>query len=406
MESVGNTKHVKISISKIGLFSVISFFFLSLFGRILYPFGDEPDFTIRAPRVINGEHSWWSPYYLFSDFFKLLDSSSACQIESSPFSLSAYIDPFYCIESLEQILFRWLFTFFLLSPFFVMIVFRNQFFMLFRLWDKKLTKIEWNLKQKALAVSLLFPGVIYYLGVFAEEQLTLMLSLLIFIVWRQRLFVLLILALIFSIDYGNSIVVAGFVFSSWFYTYLLKFFKLKIIILFLLIQISSAYLIGFAILEFTSSIAFLSDKSDAMLSSIDGGGYVKKYPVLLRPVITFMSFIYSSPAYIKVPFLYILFGVFFLHASFKLTKKYKYFCQGPISQSKNLDRDVVLALVGLGFVLSVVFMFPTYGNAKYYVFLMPFFMAVILRLYSPLNSTFVMIISNIILYLHLLVYRL
>ena len=45
----------------------LSYFFLIIIYRFLLPFGDEPDFHIRASSVVNGLQEWWTPI----DFIRL-----------------------------------------------------------------------------------------------------------------------------------------------------------------------------------------------------------------------------------------------------------------------------------------------------------------------------------------------
>ena len=74
-------------ISKFGILSVVIFMVSSLTGRVLYPFGDEPDFTSRAPQLLESEHLFWSPYSIFSEIFSRLSYEASCLITATPFSL-------------------------------------------------------------------------------------------------------------------------------------------------------------------------------------------------------------------------------------------------------------------------------------------------------------------------------
>ena len=43
-------------ISKFGLQSTLIIVVLMFIGRFLFPFGDEPDWYVRAPHILFGEH--------------------------------------------------------------------------------------------------------------------------------------------------------------------------------------------------------------------------------------------------------------------------------------------------------------------------------------------------------------
>jgi len=378
---------------KFGSLCSLLFIFFSLLGRVLFPFGDEPDFTVRAPRVLNNEHPFWSPYYMFSDLISYLNISPKCEINSSPLSLVSSIDLSSCSESYGQILIRWVLTICIVFVLFILTTF------LWKSSNKKSLNQLIHVKT-TMSLTLLFPGCIYYLGVLAEEQFALVLSLLIYYFWKKRVIVLILISMIAYVDFGNSIVVVFFVFSSWFYVILLSFFREKTVYCLMFIQVIFAYILGYSILEYASYIDIISGKSSAMLSSIEGGGFADKYPVLLRPAITFMSMIFFTPAYIKAPALYLavagglLFGFI------------KYFQKNSGYRASQSGEKVVLLVNGVALILSLVFMFPTYGNAKYYVFLVPFFISFFLLVFERKRLLLFFSASNILLYLHLIVYRL
>ena len=70
------------AISKSGIFTFILFTLFLIAVRLLYPVGDEPDFSVRAPRVLFGDHPWWSPYFILSDVFNEIDLYSECKIDA------------------------------------------------------------------------------------------------------------------------------------------------------------------------------------------------------------------------------------------------------------------------------------------------------------------------------------
>ena len=108
--------------SRFGLITVISFVFLYFIARLLFPFTDEPDWLVRAPQVLFGEHPIWSPYYLFSEWFNYLDiNGSRCQIDAGALTLWATISA-SCSDGLIQIIVRWTTTLIILSPMFLIVI--------------------------------------------------------------------------------------------------------------------------------------------------------------------------------------------------------------------------------------------------------------------------------------------
>ncbi|MBD3842186.1 MAG: hypothetical protein IE909_09925 [Campylobacterales bacterium] len=200
-----------IRLSKFGLVIVLSFIFISLAARVLFPFADEPDWTVRAPGVLFGDHPVWSPYYIFRNWFNtLFIDQSVCAVQASPMSLWAYI-PYQCNENFEQIIIRWLLTLFALIPMLLIVVFRRAFIGFMTIFKVRLSFDEWNHRIDALALSLLFPGMLFYLGVLAEEQLYLIVALYIFLFWGFWILISSLLVILLSIDFGNSLVAIFFV---------------------------------------------------------------------------------------------------------------------------------------------------------------------------------------------------
>ena len=384
-----------------------SFCLFSLFGRLLFPFGDEPDFTVRAPSVLNHDlHSWWSPFSIFSNFFTLLDVASECVVTASPFSLTSHIDPISCFESIDQITIRLMLTLLIVSPLFIVVLFGRFFFGVLGLFSKRKHLEDIEQRISVLSLTILFPGVIYYLGVFSVEQFTLLLSLLIFIFWSNRIIILILLGMLFSIDFGNSIVVASFVISAWFYSYLSKKFSYKTILILMFIQVCTFYVVGYQVLEITAQLPYIADKSIAMMQVFENGELDEKYPVILRPVITFMTFVFMTPSYIKVPVLYLFVGFSAFFGLLKFRLKYKKMKLSYSDEGESFKNDLLLFFVAISLILSFVFMFPAYGNAKYYIFSTPFIISAFMRVFKFRNVFFFMIFLDTILFAHLLMYRL
>ncbi|RNF48805.1 hypothetical protein EBI00_13895 [Marinomonas hwangdonensis] len=382
-------------LSYFGLIVFFSFIILLLISRVLFPFADEPDWIARAPLVLFGDHSLWSPYYIFSNFLNQLNiENSVCQPVAGALSFWAEISS-SCTESLEEIIIRFSVTLFVILPILFIIIFRNFFILLMNLVNLRLSKEEWNYRIDSLALTIIFPGILYYLGVLAEEQFFLVVSLYIFLFWGFWLPISLLLMVLSTIDFGNTVVVLFFILSVMFFSKIRNYNR-KLFFSFFLFFLFLAYFIGFRFLELFSQISFLggsfSSKSDAIYQVLNDSDLVEKYPVILRPIITLMSFIFMTPSGVKVPVLYV--AIFIL--IFTLTLK--------VFRGKNKLLDVYW-FVPFFSTIFFVFLFPNYANAKYYVFVMPFLVYASLNYYSR-NVVFVFFVaSTLLVFFHLILYR-
>ena len=286
-----------VSVSRRGLMWILLFCLLAFIGRILLPFGDEPDFPVRAPHVLFGEHPIWSPYYLFSEWFNYLDVDVSarfnvigCKIDAGALSLWATISS-SCSDDLIPIIIRWISTLIILSPIFLIIIFRRGFIKFANIFTLKLSDKEWNLRIDSLGISMLFPGAIYYLGLLSVEQLHLALALYIFLFWGFWLPILGLLAILFSVDFGNSIVVLAFVLIMILFT-IIRRLNRTLYFLGLLSLISFGLIFDYQLLNIITTLDFLPDKLIGMsIAIVDNytihqSELVTKYSIVWRPVVT------------------------------------------------------------------------------------------------------------------------
>lgn len=386
-------------VSKLGFLVVTLFILFSFLGRIFFPFGDEPDWIIRASGVMFGDHPFWSPYLWFNNLILSFSTdSSACEIIAGPKSVWGYV-PLACNEEWIQSVYRWLITIFIMLPLLFIIIFREGFIKGMAILGFNRTPIEWNRRIDAVALSIIMPGMLYYLGVLAIEQLYLIVAIYIFLFWGFALPIVLIFILLVSIDFGNSIVVLFFIFSLMFFGYIRKRLGNVFFYGFALLLIIFALSVGYILLDLIMQLSFLGgdnrleQKVTSIFNSLDGSEYGDKYPIILRPVITFMSFIFMTPSGLKVPLLYIVYFIAFLFITYKVFK--------------GEDREnQVYWLTSIVVILFFVLLFPTYGNAKYYIFMFPFFVYVALDYFKRLSILTLFSFSSLFVFLNLILYRL
>ena len=393
-------------ISLFGATCAIWFFIFEIGGRFLYPFGDEPDFVARAPNLVFADHSWINPYYWLDGILASLNFSSSCNIQASPFSIWAKIDSLSCTESLDQIISRLFIAVVICIPLIFVICFawgRGR-----KIFGLRILNYEGQ-RGEALALTLLVPGVTYSLGLLAEEQLVLMLSLLVIMVDRRWIPGVFLVAAILSVDFGNGVVVAAMVIFLNTYRYISKFVSIRVVVLLALSQAAAALVAGIAFVGFLSNFSFLADKADAIYTAVSASDLVEKYPVYLRPAITFMTGVFMTPAFVKVVPAFLLMGFSLIVVGRRLVKIY-FICENEkVNGGCVIDgqRERVVDCCAIAAtVLLFIFLIPTYSNAKYYLFAIPFLMRGVLMVVQKRQIMKILISSQLIVLGGLLLYRL
>lgn len=385
------------------------FLFFSFIGRFLFPFGDEPDFVVRASNLVDmTAHPAWSPYYLFGSITSGFETSESCNIDASPFSLWASIDPSSCSESFENISIRFLLLIIVTCPLLLAVVFRRSFVAFASSFRLRLSAAEWQHRLDAVCVSLVFPSVIYYLGVLSVEQATLSLSILLFLFFGFAIPMLLLAVLLISLDFGNALVVIFFSLCAIVCLFVYKNFGVRAVILLLFVGIVFSYIVGFEVLRLLPlDVIGAGAKAEGMYSFFSGSDLVDKYPVILRPVITFMAFVFMTSLCIKTVVAYLIAIYFTVLVARRLVSFFRRGeCYGVACVADDLMRRFILLLTGVSVVLNFVFFFPVYAHAKYYIFLMPFVISVGLSVYSRYQVSMAGVILLCVVYINLLLFRL
>ncbi|HBX2456202.1 hypothetical protein B9067_023900 [Klebsiella pneumoniae] len=239
---------------------------------------------------------------------------------------------------------------------------------------------------------------LYYLGLFTNEQFSLIMSMVSMYFISAGVFVTIILcALIFILDAGNAVVFTMVVGLYHSYRYLSRLLTLRKIIFISLLIVAVCFTLNTKALDFFNSLPIIGQKADAMSEQLDGSDYYAKYPLLLRPVITYMTFIYMSPAYIKSIPLYIFFIMFTIYSIRKSS-----------AQHSNVDSPdlKIFLLAFFTSTLSLVYMFPTYSNAKYYIFAFPAITQYFINSVGANRVYLFYLIMTVFLFVNLLLYTL
>jgi hypothetical protein len=348
----------------------------ALIARFLLPFGDEPDWGVRAPELSNGIDVIFSPHYLFHSIIESVDvDASDCVVSSGPFKVTGSVSD-GCDSDFSDSMSRFGLTAISLAPLFFILIFRRFYLQLIASFSKPHSYSgAGGSRLDSVSLALLFPGIIYYLGAFSNEQFFLIIAMYVFLFIDVWFILLPVMALLLVVDIGNFLVVLFFVVVFRISTYIVYRFGVKPFFILGGLSLMISYLVGFYFLEqinfLTLGLGFESAaaKSASIYRSLDGSIFVDNYPRFLRPVITYMSFVFMTPASLKAPLLYILVGGYVALVTYKILR---------------IDRkDLILFwFVPVVTILFFTFTLPTHANAKYYIFCAPFFIFTALGVFS------------------------
>lgn len=395
---------------------------LVFLSRYFYPFGYEPDFWIRAPAYILGENHVWNIIefdvvdYLrdiFSIIYKNINFDVKCNfpvesvkqhlIEGSsintPTSLWQKIDHYTCTQNFNQIFLRISLYLLFFSIFWIML-FSLSFL------DKKNTSFYQN--TFSICLSLFFPSMIFYTGLLSKEQIVLLFSLF-FILFRNSSISILFLFIVIALDFGNGFFVLIYFIGNLFFNLIYKFFNLKVYVFVILSLIIVSYLFSVHILNYIliNYENYLPSFINSFLRGIIDHHYVEgfldKYPLFLRPIITFMSFNFFIPGNIKIIPLYFYSFVFLTLLLFNaIFIQYK---RLNAIEKEILSNKIIEVINASVIIIITVLILPAYCNAKYYIFLLPLFFSLGLVIYGYNKLILFNIFANLIVLINLAMYR-
>ena len=367
--------------------ATIGFFFLVLL--LLYlailPYGDEPDFTFQVPYYIVLLDSVNLSYY--SDG---ISSISDCKYLHNPYQIFGMYDYDSCVMSPELSVKRALFSYLLYMPLILISIFN---------YSSNTSKTILNgyyFHNKSIQLTLLVPSFVYYASLFSHEQVTLMLSMLtVFTLLRARYLIsIALLIIIASIDKGNAIVVSLVLIYILLSTYIYRRFGYKTTLIVNILCIAVAYIASSELLYLFRPFSL---KVDQILFNLEANYVNDKYPLWLRPFLTFMTFNFMAPSLSKHPLLYLLTGFSLVYVIFKI--RYLKQTLGVIDKEY-----LIVAFAAFSMILIIVFILPGYNNAKYYIFTLPIFLNTILRYVSFFKLVNFIVICNLIVFIDYLLF--
>lgn len=341
---------------------IFLFLIISSLLRMLFPFGDEPDFLYRINEIIENKSSSIIDYLLYI-FYGGHSFSSICPVSGYVEGGGNYIPGFLCGESLSLKLTRIIYINIL---FLVMAFCYITCFKFFKEDEKE--------KFSVLLISLFFPSLIYYLGVAAEESLSLYISLFVFVFINRKFLVFVLAFFVLLIDKGSGIVVLSFIGLYKFNFYIFNRYGIGILNKISILIVSFFYFIGMRLLSYLDWVPIIGDKAKIIYHdySVYYTNVADKYPLIIRPMGTYFTGVFMTPSGICSLFLFLFCGLIFLFSIYRmilLRSWARYVC--------------FLTVVIL--ILSFVFVLPGFSNAKYYIFMLP---CLIYSVYRKLKNVF------------------
>jgi len=330
---------------------------IGLAFRLLLPYGDEPDFQYRLEELKYSKD--YFPFNFLGGLYRMFDYSSVDLVSAGPSSISQSIVAGRGADAQEGVIVRLILYFLYVSPLWVISVFHKE------------TKVS-----LALALTLIFPSSFYYFGLLSHESLFSVISILYLLLPKMLLVRIACMSYLFLMDPGNSVVFCYFLCMSRFFQYLsLKAVYVAVIVIFV-----GSYFFQAGVLPIVAGLGVpvVSEIALRMTDDLVAGDFFDKYPVMLRPLITYMSAVLFTPAYIKaIPaYLVCAYGIYCIGR--RLANIDKACVGGSSTMTCSLFRDCLAVFM---VAISIVFMFPSYANFKYYVFSLYLFMRLSIEFY-------------------------
>jgi hypothetical protein len=393
--------------SRFGFIAYSLFITSVLLMSILIPFGDQPDFDIRIDRLQNEQISKFDLHH-YINFFPKIEQNKNCNYESGSKSTWTKIS-LKCIElNLEIVPYKLLHVLILTFPIFFLVVFRRQAYELF--FSSRIETFDnWERKVDATILGVIMPSAVYSFSFVSQEVFSVSLLFLLLIIYRNRFLVALLLFWIFNLDFGDFLVASLFICCRELLMAISKKFGIRLAVWCALTFIFITYVMGGELLKYLAELNIQSKFLEVHNSIVSKGAY-DNYPLIIRPVIAILSFVFMSASGIKSIALYIfclILAIYLVFHIYYFIKKNNTSisgdCHNWFSEEKALP-----ALIGFFALFTTIFCIvliaPTHTNSKYYIFMMPFAIYPLLYLFNRYVILFFILLSSLILYFNIIFY--
>lgn len=368
-------------------FYLIIFLFTFIIFKIILPYSDEPDFIYRSYDYFLNFDDIDTPE---SDDYNSNVLCNKKDIIGNPSDFILKISPF-CNISIKNFIETTTFGLILNIFYFILIfiIFKNKNKLKIFNIEKGFTDINMHI----FYCSLIYPSIIYHLGFKSNEIFLFYVVLLFFLTWKSFLLSYLLAIIALLIDGGNGFVFALFISYFYLFRYLYSIFKLKKIIFghfllfILLILFHEQFRILFAsLLNFGSESDLVSGTGSIYLNDIST--YVVEddrlylIPNGFKLIVTYASFIFFTPAWLKSTLLLILmscvcFYILLVMTGIRTNEKYE-----KLSKSKIYDEYLCNFLANIFFITVIVLTIPPFAFIRYYIFIYPFFFGILFFIFN------------------------
>ncbi len=374
------------------LYFYFSIYFLAfIIFKIILPYGDEPDYYHRYSSFFLN----FNDYTIHQNNYNQGITCNSIFLESSLFSIYSKISPYFCNNKFHDILER-VFYGLILSIFYfslVFSIFKNIKILKFLNLNVK----NCDLNLHIFFCCLIYPTVIYYLGTRSNEILLFYLALIFFLTWKNYIFSYLLGFAAVLVDFGNGLIF--FLFINYFYLFrithnilgLKKILILSFSLILLLIlfeRIVQGYISDYL---FQTDIAFFKNLSVYVL---EDEKYFK-YPNFIKLIITYFSFIFLTPGFVKSLLLIITTSFAILYSLLLISGLIKKRYYDQILKDNNSKDNLINFYASITFVLLTVLIFPTHSYIRYYIFIYPFVFSIFFMTIGP-KRTFLLSMSGLI----------
>ncbi len=336
--------------------------------RIILPYADEPDYFHRYNKFFLN----FNDFNLFQNHFNQSLTCNSRYLESSLFSIYSKISPYFCNNKLDDILVRVSYGLILNILYFTFIFgfFKNIKVLKFL----KLNVENCDLNLHVFFCSLIYPTVIYYLGTRSNEIIIFYLGLLFFFTWKNYIFSYLLGFATILIDFGNGVIF--FLFINYFYLFrfsvkflsIRKVFIVAISLIILMIIFEGQIQAQVSSLLLQTDVTYFQNISRYVLD-------VEKnfvYPNYIKLIITYFSFIFLTPGFVKSFLLLIVMTIVIFYSVLIITGYLKGKNYYELIRSNYFKDNLINFYASVTFVIFVVLLFPTHSYIRYYIFIYPF----------------------------------
>lgn len=379
-------------------------FFLFLY-RYLLPFGDEPDFWIRAKSFVEGVSLPDTPYNILKlDFLNFIFNKAdylnlKCQFFNHPFTIWPKISHSLCTPNIKQIIIRVSITLILSTPLFLYLFYKYISYKLGYSSSHKLKNTS-----EIVFLCLFTPSVLFHIGFLSIESFILSISFILILAEKDFFIVIIALLIIFLSDFGQFLIVSLayiiILISKFYYHHFKLVYFYIFLISFIFIALSIKFIFINDIIFYISSfkIDFLDYIARNLRHILN---FKDSYPTILRPIITYMGFVFYTPFFIKIIPLYILFTLAIL------IKLYDYYFYSFINNSSKdlLNENFFVTSNLIITVILIVIIFPPFSQAKYYIFIFPIIYKFLLTFTPFKNIMIFLMISNLLVFISLILFR-